>query len=198
MPRDLRRGVAGGYEVVQVLCALCIPLSLVHAEGRGSYRRIVPEESVAAAGDVERNTRLGIPVAELQHGALLIQVAVLVLSHSENLFVVIGFKARGYLVIRAALVGLEFTAGDTQGDAVAVYAVAVAPVFLGEHFAALIPEAEPALVVELHREFSIGEEEIGAGLVILRVFLPLVPGAVVSISSLRIVQLWETGSVRAL
>ena len=126
--------------------------------------------------EMEKGAIMGIPVAELQHGALLIQVAVLVLSHSENLFVVIGFKARGYLVIRAALVGLEFTAGDTQGNAVAVYAVAVAPVFLGEHFAALIPEAEPALVVELHREFSVGEEVIGAGLVILRVFLPLVPG----------------------
>ena len=136
----LRRSVSGGYEVIKVTRRSCIPFRLVSAERRRSNRRIVPEETVAAAGNVKRNACLGIPVAKLQHGALLVQMAVLILTHAEYLLVVVCFKARGNFVIRTALARFQLPCNYTKRHAVAVYAVAVAPVFLGEHFSALVIE----------------------------------------------------------
>ena len=114
-------------------------------------------------------------MAKLQNRAFLIEVAVLILTHAEYLFIIVCFEAGGYLVVRAALTGLQFPAVYPQRNAVAVDAVAVAPVLLGEHFPALIQEREPALIVKLHGQLPVSEVVVGACLVVLSVFLALVP-----------------------
>ena len=173
---NLRRSVAAGDVVVQLLGGAGRPLGAVGGEGGGADGRVVPQEAIAAAGDEEGHAGLGIAVAELQGGALLVQVLVLILAHAEDHLVVVGLEQRGEGEVRGAGDGLQFPRGNAQGGRIPVDAVAVAPVFLGEQLALLVPEAQPALLVDLHRQLSVGNGVHLARLMIMGVLLGLVPG----------------------
>ena len=104
---DIRRLIPGGYPVVQLLGGIRMPDGAVIAEGNGADRRIVPEESVTAAGDVHGNAGLRIAVGELQIAALPVQALFLVLAHAVDMLAVFPLKGRRQRIV-AAEVGLKF------------------------------------------------------------------------------------------
>ena len=102
-------------------------------------------------------------------------MAILILPHAENHLVVIRLEARGEGEIRAGGDGLEFARRNAQRDAVAVDAVAVAPIFRRQHLAALVQERNPPLGGDFRGDFAVRQRPFGAGLVVLRPLLALVP-----------------------
>ena len=173
---NLGGGVPGGDEVVQLAGAAGLPLGHVGAKGGRADGGVVPQKAVAPAGHEEGHAGLAVAVGQLQGGTLLVQVPVLILAHAEDLLVVIGLEAGGQLVGVAAHGVLHFPRSHPQRHAVAVHAVAGAPVFLGEHLSPLIAEADPALVVHMGRNLPIGQGGHLGRLMVLGPLLPLVPG----------------------
>ncbi len=173
---DLRGGVAAGDEVVQLLGGAGRPFGAVGAEGGGADGRVVPQEAIAPAGHEEGHAGLGVAVAQFKGRALLVQVMILILAHAEDHLVIVGLKEGGEGEIRRAGNGLQLPRRDAQGGGIPVDAVAVAPVFLGEQFALLIVEGEPAFGIDLHRQIAVHNGVDLAGLVIMGPLVPLVPG----------------------
>ena len=173
---NLRGGVPGGDEVVQLAGAAGLPLGDVGAEGGCADGGIVPQKAIAPAGHEERHAGLAVAVGQLQCGALLVQVPVLILAHAENLLIVVGLEAGGQLVGVAAHHMFHFPRGHPQGHTVAVHAVAGAPVFLGEHFSPLVAEADPALMVHMGGDLPVGQGGHLGSLMVLGPLLAPVPG----------------------
>ena len=103
---DIRRLIPGGHPVVQLLGGIRMPDRAVIAEGNGADRRIVPEESVTAAGDVHGNAGLRIAVSELKVAALPVQAFFLVLAHAVDVLAVFALKGRRQRIVTAE-VGLK-------------------------------------------------------------------------------------------
>ena len=77
--QDLGRGLAGRHPVVESRCGVRDPAGAVLGELHAPDRRIVPQESVSAAGQVEGDRHLGIALNEVEHEPLVIQPPVRVL-----------------------------------------------------------------------------------------------------------------------
>ena len=89
---DFRRSITRSNKIIQFLRTLGIPLCLVHTKCHSTNGRIVPKETISSAGYIKRNARLGIAVSQLQNLTLFIQVLLLILSHTEYLLIIKGFK----------------------------------------------------------------------------------------------------------
>ena len=77
--QDLGRGLAGRHPVVESRCGVRDPAGAVLGELHAPDRRIVPQESVSAAGQVEGDRHLGIALDKIEHEPLVIQAPVRVL-----------------------------------------------------------------------------------------------------------------------
>ncbi|HEY5158565.1 MAG TPA: hypothetical protein VII93_11440 [Anaerolineales bacterium] len=73
-------------------CCFGDPPGCIRAKLHPPDSRVVPKESVASAGKVKGNDHFGITLNELNDATLLIQPAMLVLSQSIDMFIIIGFE----------------------------------------------------------------------------------------------------------
>ena len=169
-------GVPGRDEIVQLAGAAGLPLGHVGAKGGRADGRVVPQKAIAPAGHKEGHAGLAVAVGQFQGGALLVQVPILILAHTEDLLIVIGLEAGGQLIGVAAHDVLHFPRGHPQRHAVTVHTVTGAPVFLGEHLSPLVAEADPALMVHMGGDFPVGQRRHLSGLMVLGPFLAPVPG----------------------
>ena len=168
---DFRRRIARCDKVIQLFRTFGTPLCLVGSERRCTDRRVVPEKTVASAGNHKRNTCLAVSVSKLQHRALFVQMLLLVLSHSENLLVVKRLEPCGQLKFLRALDRLQLSAGDSQGHTVSVDPVTGPPVFFRQQLSLLVVKADPSLMGNLRRNLSIDQCRLCPGLMILGIFL---------------------------
>ncbi len=153
---DLGVGVPGGDEVVDLPAAVGHPARPVVAELDPAQRRVVPQESVALAGDDEGHHGLDVPLVEVDHAALQVEAAGRVLAHAVEALAV----ARGQVQL-----GVEqpvarrpesARAGIVGPDAVIVLAQD------GDLFALAVPEElQVALlrvdVAEADRDLAVSE-----------------------------------------
>ena len=95
------RGVAGRYPVIQLFRALGHPFGTVTAEGGAADRRVVPQETVPAAGKYERHAGLGIAVGQLERAVFNIHHSLLILAHAVQFFIRIAKEGSGQLIVAA-------------------------------------------------------------------------------------------------
>ena len=173
---DLRGGVPGDDIVVQLARAREMPFREVFREGHGAHAGVVPQKAVAQAGHIEGDAGLGIPVLQLQHGALLVQASHLVLAHAEDLLPVVRLKAGEELIVRRPGNRPQLPCGDIEGQTVAVHPVAVPPALPEERLPPGVLEGEPALLVEMRRDLAVAQREGASGPVEPRPLVSPVPG----------------------
>ena len=172
---DLGGRISGGDEVVQLHGAFGVPFRHVGGESHGADGGIVPQKAIAPAGHEKRHAGLTVAVRQFQRRALFVQLAVLILTHAENFFIVIGLEPGGQFHLVGAHDGLEFPALQIQRKRVPVEPVPIAPELGGQFFALLIQEAEPAFRVQFRGDLSVPQPGIGALLVVLGVFFSAIP-----------------------
>ena len=103
VPAQHVRGlVRGGDPVVPLAGGLADPPRGRRAQLDPADPRVVPQEAVTQAGHEERDGHLGVALDELDHGALLVQPAVLVLAEAVTALAVVRLEHRLVVVHAAA------------------------------------------------------------------------------------------------
>ena len=113
---DFIRRIPCGNPVIHLLCAFRIPLCGVGGKAHTADSRIVPQEAIALIRQHEGNACLGISVGQLKIAVFYIQDILLVLSHTEQLFLRLGSKGHGQVKISSDD-GFEETVFLIQGAA---------------------------------------------------------------------------------
>ena len=155
---DLRRGVAGGDPVVDLVAGRCLPLRAGFGERGAADRRIVPQEAVALRGDDERHRHLRVAVSQFQGRALEVHDGLLVFAHAVQVFMRVGVECdRG--AGSAAGQRLVFARLEPQRAAVVG--------LLEQHSAVGVGERELAAAVPTghargHGDASVGQGGLGA------------------------------------
>ena len=88
--QDVGVGVAGGDVVVHLAAAIGDPAGAVDAELGPAERGVVPQEPVAFTGDDEGHDGLHVPLVEVDHLTLEVEVVGGVLAHAVEAFAVFG------------------------------------------------------------------------------------------------------------
>ena len=100
----------------------------------------------------------------------------LVLSHSENFFIVEGLKPGGQFKFLRPLDRLQFSSADSQRHTVTVDPVAGPPVFFRQQFPFLIIKTDPPLMGHFRRDLSVDQRSLRSGLMISGIFCRAIPG----------------------
>ena len=140
---DLCRGIPCSDKVIQLLGTVGHPLGLVGTKGYCTDSRVIPEKSVASAGNIEGNTCLAVSMRQLQYGTLFIHMGFLILSHTKNLLIIKGFKAGCQFVIGGSQNGLHLSCRNPQRYAETVHTLPVTPILFRQQFLLLVIKADP-------------------------------------------------------
>ena len=95
-------------KIVDLFRPLCIPLSLICPKGSCSDRRVIPEKSITPAGYHKGNAGLTVSLCKFKNRTFLIQVLLLILSHTIDLFIIKSLKPHGHFIFISSLHGLHF------------------------------------------------------------------------------------------
>ena len=156
--QNLRRCIASHNPIVQRLGGIGLQTHDVFAEHRPAHAGIVPQQTVAQRRHHKGYRRLGIAVGQLQVRAFEIEIGLLILSHTVELFLrVQRFQPHGQMVV-ASQNGPEFPCLHLDGAAFGVQNVPpVAAVLLQQQFAVLVVSCQLAVSGQMDRQFSVGD-----------------------------------------
>ena len=132
------------YEVIQFSSRLHVPFRTVCSESCSADSGIIPQKSIPAAGNEERNRCLTVSVCQFQVSPFFIQGRILILPHAENLLIVESFKPRSQMPCIGTGNGFHFASFQTKGDCVTVEMISCAPEFLRQQLTVLIVKGNPA------------------------------------------------------
>ena len=105
MMLNFRRCVRRGDPVIQLFGGFRVPFRQILSKRHRPDGWVIPEHPVSAAGNHKWNTCLRIPMRQLQPAAFQIKIRLLILPHSEQLFIFLRLKARIEAIVVHALVG---------------------------------------------------------------------------------------------
>jgi len=150
---DLGGGVARHDIVVQAARGIHHPACLVGSQLHAPDAGIIPQEAITQAGDVERNANLGVALLQVDHRALVIQQAVLVLAQAVNALARRGAKgdlhARQVAALRAIPAGRRLVENRLR--------------FLEQHRAGEgVVEVQRAICPQLGAQLAIGQHGLVA------------------------------------
>ena len=89
--------IAGNDVVIDAAGGFHHPAGHVLAQLHAPDAGVVPQEAVAQAGDIEGDADLGVALLQVDHAALVIQQAVLVLAQAKDALAGLGAEVRSIL-----------------------------------------------------------------------------------------------------